>query len=239
MDTGLLWAGSFMGQTRTCHESWGQQKLRDYLCLFDPRPLSRLHGQQVCRARCGQRESGVNYCRCENVCLGPACHTSSDLADWSSWILAREWGTRARARPQPRGVAGVIVRVVRATVTLQHGQVEQLPVQVLLLVLQSHVLILIHRRQQRPGPGQSVPGVIEVSGGGVRRGAVWRSREGGGVTWGSVQHQRRGVMNISLSGEPPNGLNLRGGEGRGMRIGLTVRWRLILSRLAALPLHPR
>ena len=121
------------------------------------------------------------------------------------------------------------MRVVRAYIRLE-GQVQQLPVQVLLLLLQRDVLVLVHRGQERPRPGQSVPGVIQVGWYGVGGRPVRRQGGGrGGGRGGGVQQERSGVVDVGLqrkeckldcivipvslsylSGEPSNWIHLAG-----------------------------
>ena len=92
------------------------------------------------------------------------------------------------------------MRVVRANIRLE-GQVQELPVQVLLLLLQRDVLVLVHRGQEGPRPGQSVPGVIEVGGYGVRGRPVRRQGGGWGGGGGGVQQEGSGVVDVSLQGK--------------------------------------
>ena len=96
------------------------------------------------------------------------------------------------------------MRVVRPHVRLQ-GQVQQLAVEVLLLLLQRDVLVFVHRREERPGPGEAVPGVVEVGRDRVRGSSVGRQEGAGGL-----HHQGSGVVDIRLRGEPSNWIHLAG-----------------------------
>ena len=105
-------------------------------------------------------------------------------------------------------------------ITLQR-YVEQLPVEVLILLIQRHVLILVHRRQEGTRSGQSVPGMVDMGGCRVGGSSVgWGGEGGGGGVAGGLQDERTGVVDVSLGGEPSDGRHLS-------RI---VSWRLILTR---------
>ena len=91
------------------------------------------------------------------------------------------------------------MRVMRPNVRLQ-GEVQQLAVEILLLLLQGDVLVLVHRGQEGSRSGQPVPGGVEVGWDGVRGGAVGRQGgdRGGGGGGGRVQQEGSGVVDVSL-----------------------------------------
>lgn len=105
------------------------------------------------------------------------------------------------------GVMGAHVRLER--------KVEQLAVEVLVLVINWHIFVLVHGREEWTRSAESVPRMVEVGGDGMRRGAVGRGGECGPLDWWpgggrGVQQQGRGVVDVCLSGEPSNWVHLRG-----------------------------